>query len=74
MAIECKVALERLLEADPARAIMTHSLFGNTSTTTVSLALDQLLQRGGVEPGNKMILSSAAAGFTMVTIAGEWVG
>lgn len=60
------------LGASPDRGILTHSLFGNTSTTTVPLALHQLLEQNLVEPGHKLLLSSAASGFTIVTAAGEW--
>lgn len=61
------------LEVDPDRGLKTHSLYGNTVSTTVSLTLDELLRQKAVEPGSKMVLSTAAAGFSIVTIAGEWV-
>jgi 3-oxoacyl-[acyl-carrier-protein] synthase-3 len=61
------------LGADPRKAVYTHHLFGNTSSTTVALAMNQLLQEREVRHGQKLILSTAASGFTMVTAAGEWV-
>jgi len=61
------------LGADPERAILTHALYANTSSTTVALALHRLLETREVKAGQKMILSSAAAGFSQVTLAGEWV-
>ncbi len=61
------------LGADPAKAVYTHHLFGNTSSTTVALAMNQLLNEREMIDGQKMILSTAASGFTMVTAAGQWV-
>jgi hypothetical protein len=34
--------------------------------------MHQLLQERELEAGEKLILSTAASGFTMVTAAGEW--
>lgn len=61
------------LGADTDRAIYTHHLFGNTSSTTVALAMNQLLKEKEVKDKQKLIFSTAASGFTMVTAAGEWV-
>ena len=61
------------LGADPARAVYSHHLYGNTSSTTVALAMDQLLKERELRHGERLILSTAASGFTMVTAAGEWV-
>jgi 3-oxoacyl-[acyl-carrier-protein] synthase-3 len=61
------------LVADPQKAVYCHHLFGNTSSTTVALAMHQLLQERELEAGQKLILSTAASGFTMVTAAGEWM-
>ncbi|NLH48099.1 MAG: hypothetical protein GX444_05780 [Myxococcales bacterium] len=61
------------LEAAPEKAVYSHHLYGNTSSTTVALALHQLLKERDILNGQKLLLSTAASGFTMVTIAGEWV-
>ncbi len=61
------------LGADPDKAVYSHHLFGNTSTTTVALAMNQLLKEQEIRNGQKLIFSTAASGFTMVTAAGEWV-
>jgi 3-oxoacyl-[acyl-carrier-protein] synthase-3 len=58
---------------DPHKVVLTHSLFGNTATTTVPLALDHLLRERRVLHDDKIVFSSAAAGFTMVSGAGVWV-
>jgi 3-oxoacyl-[acyl-carrier-protein] synthase-3 len=60
------------LGADPQKAVYCHHLYGNTSSTAVSLAMHQLLHDRELEAGQKLILSMAASGFTMVTAAGEW--
>lgn len=61
------------LEVNPERGIKVHNLFGNTVSTTVSLALNELVQRQALEAGQRLLLHVAAAGFSMLTIAGEWV-
>jgi 3-oxoacyl-[acyl-carrier-protein] synthase-3 len=61
------------LGADPDRALKTHHRYGNTASTTVALTMHELLEQRDVKPGDKLILTSAAAGFSMVTAAGVWV-
>ncbi len=60
------------LGADPQKAVYCHHLYGNTSSTTVALAMHRLLQERQIAAGAKLVLSTAASGFTMVTAAGEW--
>lgn len=61
------------LGARPQAGILTHSLFGNTATTSWVLALDQRLRQGSVHNGDKIVIASAAAGFTIVAAAAEWL-
>lgn len=61
------------LGADPSRGLKTHHLYGNTASTTVALAMHEVLEQRDVRPGDKLLLSSAAAGFSMVTAVGTWV-
>jgi len=61
------------LGADPEKAVFSHHLYANTSSTTVPLAMHQLLQERKPKAGDKFLLSTAAAGFTVVNAAGEWV-
>ncbi|MFO7562530.1 MAG: 3-oxoacyl-[acyl-carrier-protein] synthase III C-terminal domain-containing protein [Enhygromyxa sp.] len=56
------------------RVLLCHELFGNTVNSTVPMTLDLLLRRGRVAPGELLLLSSAAAGFTMVSLLLEWNG
>lgn len=72
-----EAVLERVLTdlgARPQAGIYTHSLFGNTASTAWALALDYRLKSGTVEPGDKIVLASAAAGFTIVGAAAVWEG
>lgn len=70
-------ALERVwaeLGARPQAGIHTHSMFGNTASTGWVLALDHRLRNGTVEPGDKIVIASAAAGFTVVGASAVWEG
>lgn len=67
--------LERVfteLGAKPDACIHTHSLFGNTATTAWALALEHRLKNGPVANGDKIVIASAAAGFTIVGAAAVW--
>lgn len=71
-----EAVLERIfadLGAKPQACVHTHSLFGNTASTAWALALDYRLRNGTVESGDKIVIGSAAAGFTMALAAAEWV-
>lgn len=68
-------ALERVLTelgATPRAGAHTHALFGNTASTAWALALDHRLRDGVVEPGDKIMIASAAAGFTIVGATAVW--
>ena len=62
----------RDLDAKPGAGVFTHSLYGNTASTAWALALDHRLRNGGVADGDKIVIGSAAAGFTMVAASAEW--
>jgi len=71
-----QAVLERVfsdLDAKPDACIHTHSLYGNSASTAWMLALDHRLRNGTVANGDKVLIGSAAAGFTMVAAAAEWV-
>ena len=55
------------------KAPITHHLYGNTVNVSVPMTLDHILKQDKLVNGSKLIMSSAAAGFTMLTIAAEWV-
>lgn len=70
-----QAVLERIfsdLDAKPDAGIHTHSLFGNTASTAWALALDHRLRNGTIAAGDKIVIGSAAAGFTMVAATAEW--
>lgn len=67
--------LERVFDALGARPearVHTHSLFGNTASTSWALALDHRLKHGTVQSGDKLVIASAASGFTTVGAAAVW--
>ncbi len=57
---------------DPDRGIYTHHLYGNNVSATVGVVYEHLLKEREVNTGDKILFGSAASGFTMVTLAGEW--
>ena len=70
-------ALERILAelgARPQAGVHTHALYGNTASTAWALALDHRMRNGTVEGGDKIVIGSAAAGFTVVGATAVWEG
>lgn len=62
------------LGADPSRAVYTHRHYGNTASASVAVTYAKLLEERAVKTGDKILLASAAAGFSLVAVTGEWVG
>ena len=58
--------------ADPERAVYSHRLYGNTASASVGVTYHQLLQERTLIEGDKMMLASAAAGFSLVVATGTW--
>jgi 3-oxoacyl-[acyl-carrier-protein] synthase III len=58
--------------ARPDACVHTHSLFGNTASTAWAVALDHRLKHGTLEGGDKVVIASAASGFTIVCAAAVW--
>jgi 3-oxoacyl-[acyl-carrier-protein] synthase-3 len=70
-----ETVLRQILEdigADPGKAVYSHHLYGNTASASVGVTFDRLLQERDVKPGDKIVLGSAAAGFSLVVATGEW--
>jgi 3-oxoacyl-[acyl-carrier-protein] synthase-3 len=59
---------------DPERGIYTHGLYGNTASASVGVTYRQLLEDRKLKAGDKIVLGSAAAGYSMVMATGEWSG
>ena len=62
------------IRARSQACVHTHSLFGNTASTSWAVALDYRLSHGTVRAGDKIVVASAAAGFTIVGAAAVWEG
>lgn len=60
------------LGARPEACVHTHSLFGNTASTSWAVALDHRLKHGTVNNGDKLVIASAASGFTIACAAAVW--
>lgn len=70
-----EAVLRHILEkvgADPERAIYCHHLYGNTASASVGVSYHRLLEERTPRPGDKIVLGSAAAGFSVVVATGEW--
>lgn len=69
--------VRRILEdigADPERGVYTHRFYGNTASASVGVTYEHLLKDRAVKQGDKIVLGSAAAGFSVVIATGEWTG
>jgi 3-oxoacyl-[acyl-carrier-protein] synthase III len=67
--------LERVFDAIGARpeaCVHTHSIYGNTASTSWAVALNHRLKHGTVNNGDKLVIASAASGFTIVCAAAVW--
>ncbi|HEY1840464.1 MAG TPA: 3-oxoacyl-[acyl-carrier-protein] synthase III C-terminal domain-containing protein [Mycobacterium sp.] len=67
--------LERVFDALGARpeaCVHTHSLYGNTASTSWAVALNHRLKHGTVNNGDKLVIASAASGFTIVCASAVW--
>jgi 3-oxoacyl-[acyl-carrier-protein] synthase-3 len=57
---------------DPERGVYTHALYGNTASASIGVTYRQMLEDRRVKVGDKIVLGSAAAGYSMVMATGEW--
>ncbi len=72
-----EIMVRKILEdigVDPAKGVYTHALYGNTASASVSVTYRQLLKDRPVRAGDKLVLGSAAAGYSMVMVTGTWTG
>ncbi len=70
-----EIMVRRILQGigvDPAKGVYTHSLYGNTASASVGVTYNRLLEERTVRVGDKLILGSAAAGFSIVAATGVW--
>ncbi len=57
-----------------ARVPQLHSFYANTEASAVPIALRHLVDDGTIQPGMKLLLNSAAAGFTLASVGVVWEG
>jgi len=70
-----EVMVRKILEdigADPEKGVYTHHLYGNTASASVGITYNHLLSEREVKAGDKLVLGSAAAGFSAVMATGTW--
>jgi 3-oxoacyl-[acyl-carrier-protein] synthase III len=70
-----EVMVRRVLQdlgVDPAKGVYTHALYGNTASASIGVTYDRLLEERALRTGDKIVLGSAAAGFSIVLATGEW--
>lgn len=65
-------SVARRLKEPMEKFPMTISRYGNTSTASIPLLLDDMLKRGMLEDGDRMILSGFGAGMTWGAVLMEW--
>jgi len=71
-----EIMVRKILEdsgVDPEKGIYSHPNYGNTASASVGVTFNQLLEERELRAGDKLVLGSAAAGFSVVFAAGEWV-
>jgi 3-oxoacyl-[acyl-carrier-protein] synthase-3 len=64
----------RKIGVDPARVPSVHDRYGNAASSSVPLALDAIVREQGLSAGDRVVLSTQAAGFVMCSMALEWQG
>ncbi|HVV50236.1 MAG TPA: 3-oxoacyl-[acyl-carrier-protein] synthase III C-terminal domain-containing protein [Polyangia bacterium] len=72
-----EIMVRKILEdigVDPAKGVYTHPLYGNTASASVGVTYRRLLEERTLARGAKLVLGSAAAGYSMVMATGEWTG
>ncbi len=60
------------VDAHPDKAIYCHHRYGNTASASVGVSYHRLLEEREPQPGDKIVLGSAAAGFSLVVATGQW--
>lgn len=65
-------AVARKLKEPMNKFPMTIAKYGNTSTASIPLLLDDMVKKGMLEDGNMIIMSGFGAGMTWGTVLLEW--
>ncbi|MBN2021948.1 MAG: ketoacyl-ACP synthase III [Pirellulales bacterium] len=60
------------LDLDPAKICNNLDRYGNTSSGSIPLALDEAYQQGRIRPGSLVLFSGFGAGLTWATVLMQW--
>jgi 3-oxoacyl-[acyl-carrier-protein] synthase III len=72
-----EIMVRKILEdigVDPSKGVYTHALYGNTASASIGVTYRRLLEERTLKRGDKLVLGSAAAGYSMVMATGAWTG
>jgi 3-oxoacyl-[acyl-carrier-protein] synthase-3 len=72
-----EIMVRKILEdtgADPEKGVYSHHVYGNTASASVGVTYHQLLEERPPKAGDRIVLGSAAAGFSVVAVMGTWTG
>jgi len=70
-----EIMVRKIIEdtgGDPEKGVYTHAMYGNTASASVGVTFDHLLRERDLKPGDKLVLGSAAAGFSIIVATGLW--
>ena len=67
-------AAARGLNLPMERFIVNVEKYGNTSTASIPMAMVEALERGQIQPGEKIVMVGFGAGLTWGALAAEWTG
>lgn len=67
-------AAARGLKLPMERFIVNLERYGNTSTASIPIAMVEALEKGQIQPGQKIVMVGFGAGLTWGALAAEWTG
>lgn len=67
-------AAARGLNLPMERFIVNVEKYGNTSTASIPMAVVEALEKGQIQPGEKIVMVGFGAGLTWGALAAEWTG
>ena len=67
-------AAARGLKLPMDRFIVNLERYGNTSTASIPIAMVESLEKGQIQPGDKLVMVGFGAGLTWGALAAEWTG
>ena len=67
-------AAARGLKLPMDRFIVNLERYGNTSTASIPIAMVEAVEKGQIQPGDKLVMVGFGAGLTWGALAAEWTG